>query len=265
MAARRAEDAFPSVRGRGVASAAKGRAASCSSAPSPASACPTASRPRCIWCRASGRIFARLQAAGFTVTPRAEGDGFDAALVLAGRHRGAKRAADRRSHRTRPAGRAGRHRRRQGRRHRQPAQAHRALVPLEGHLPKHHGIAFWFRPPGARRALLTLARRQSRFARRRPLPHRARHVLLRSDRCRVETAGRRICPAICKGNVADFCAGWGYLAAEVAARSPGCRVSISTKRISRRWRRQGQHAAGSRGARFFWTDLLTETSSSAMT
>ncbi|TIS55119.1 MAG: methyltransferase, partial [Mesorhizobium sp.] len=32
--------------------------------------------------------FRALQSSGYTVTPRAEGYGFDAALVIAGRHRG---------------------------------------------------------------------------------------------------------------------------------------------------------------------------------
>ncbi|TIX55306.1 MAG: class I SAM-dependent methyltransferase, partial [Mesorhizobium sp.] len=91
--------------------------------------------------------FRVLQGSGFTVTPRLEGEGFDAALVLAGRHRGQNelRIAEA-IERVRPGGSiivAGAKddgiaslRKRIG-----------ELVPLDGHLPKHHGIAFWFRRP----------------------------------------------------------------------------------------------------------------------
>ncbi|RUW24593.1 methyltransferase, partial [Mesorhizobium sp. M1A.F.Ca.IN.020.06.1.1] len=89
--------------------------------------------------------FRALQAAGYSVTPRAEGSAFDAALVLAGRHRGQNelRIAEA-IERVAPGGlivvAGGKEdgidslRKRVG-----------ALSPLEAHLPKHHGVAFWFR------------------------------------------------------------------------------------------------------------------------
>ncbi|TIU74132.1 MAG: methyltransferase, partial [Mesorhizobium sp.] len=82
-----------------------------------------------------------LQASGYTVTPRVEGQGYDMALVLAGRHRGQNevRIADA-IERVAPGGLiavAG------GKDDGIDSLRKRinALAPLEGHLPKHHGVA----------------------------------------------------------------------------------------------------------------------------
>ncbi|TIT34023.1 MAG: class I SAM-dependent methyltransferase, partial [Mesorhizobium sp.] len=164
--------------------------------------------------------FRALQGAGFTVTPHLEGEGFDAALVLAGRHRGQNelRIAEA-IERVRPGGliavAGGKDdgiaslRKRIG-----------ELVTLDGHMPKHHGIAFWFHRPAdaAAAAALRVANPtllvESRF--------RTAPGMFSFDKI---DAGSRLLvdnlPGDLRGNIADFCAGWGYVAAEVAARSPG--------------------------------------------
>ncbi|WP_214471476.1 class I SAM-dependent methyltransferase [Mesorhizobium sp. dw_380] len=203
--------------------------------------------------------FRALQAAGFTVAPQAEGDGFDAALVLAGRHRGQNelRIAEA-LERVAPGGLivvAG------GKDDGIASLRKRIdeLVPLDGHMPKYHGIAFWLRRPAdleaaeklraANPALLV----EGRF-------HTAPGMfsfdkLDAGSKLLVETL-----PGDLRGNVADFCAGWGYLAAEVAARSPGIAAldlyeadfaSLEAARAN-----IGNMAAA---PSFFWTDLLTET------
>ena len=164
--------------------------------------------------------FRALQASGFTVTPRLEGDGFDAALVLAGRHRGRNelRIAEA-LERVAPGGLivvAG------GKDDGIASLRKRIdeLVPLDGHLPKYHGIAFWLRRPADTEAAATL--------------RAANPALLVEGRFRTAPgmfsfdkidAGSKLLvenlPNDLRGNIADFCAGWGYVAAEVAARSPG--------------------------------------------
>ena len=91
--------------------------------------------------------FRALANAGFQVTPRIEGTDFDGALVLAGRHRGQNEAWIAEAvERVVPGGLivvAGSTddgiaslRKRMGK-----------LVEVDGHLPKYHGVAFWFRRP----------------------------------------------------------------------------------------------------------------------
>ena len=85
----------------------------------------------------------------------------------------------------------------------------------------------------------------------------------RIDR-RLEAACRTRCPPICPGRgLADFCAGWGYLSAEVAARCPGHCAAIDlyeadhgvagggAAAIWPAWR-EGQKRSS------YWHDLLSE-------
>ncbi|MBN9550907.1 MAG: class I SAM-dependent methyltransferase [Alphaproteobacteria bacterium] len=201
--------------------------------------------------------FRALQASGYDVAPRAEGQGYDMALVLAGRHRGQNELriaeAIERVAAGAPVVVAGSKddgvdslRKRIN-----------ALTPLEGHLPKHHGVAFWFRRTGAE-AAATL---------------RAGNPGLIVEGCfktapgmfsfdRVDAGSKLLASSLpddLKGNVADFCAGWGYLAAEVARRSRGLTAidlheadfeALEAARLN-------VHGAVEPG--FFWIDLLTET------
>ncbi|MDX8493437.1 class I SAM-dependent methyltransferase [Mesorhizobium sp. VK22B] len=200
--------------------------------------------------------FRALQAAGYTVAPRAEGSGFDAALVLAGRHRGQNelRIAEA-IERVVPGGLivvAG------GKDDGIDSLRKRidALVSLEAHLPKHHGVAFWFRRAGMDAARTLRAANpdlvvQGRF--------RTAPGMFSFDR--IDAGSKLLAahlPDNLGGNVADFCAGWGYLAAEVAERSKGLSAldlyeadfeALEAARIN-------VHADP--GPRFFWTDLLAE-------
>ncbi|MER8544161.1 class I SAM-dependent methyltransferase [Mesorhizobium sp. M0185] len=202
--------------------------------------------------------FRALQASGFTVTPQVEGEAFDAAFVLAGRHRGQNelRVAEA-VERAAPGGLivvAGSKddgiaslRKHVG-----------ALVPLEGHLPKHHGIAFWFRRPADTVAAATL--------------RAANPDLVVEDRFRTAPgmfsfdkidAGSKLLvenlPNDLRGSVADFCAGWGYVAAEVAARSPGI-SALDLYEADFEALEAAKANVGNTGVEphFFWIDLLSE-------
>ncbi|WP_269930858.1 class I SAM-dependent methyltransferase [Aminobacter sp. HY435] len=160
-----------------------------------------------------------LAAAGHDVSAQAEGEGYDLALVLAGRHRGLNelRVAEA-IERVVPGGlvvvAGGKDdgiaslRKRLG-----------GLVEIEDHLPKFHGTALWFRRGAQADAAAATLRAdnpemlvEGRF---RTAPGMFSHE-------RVDTGSRLLVehlPSDIKGKVADFCAGWGYVAAEVSARA----------------------------------------------
>jgi 16S rRNA (guanine1207-N2)-methyltransferase len=162
--------------------------------------------------------FRALERSGFSITPQAEGDGFDAALVLTGRHRGENelRIAEA-IVRTRPDGQiviAG------GKDDGIASLRKRMadIVDIEGHLPKYHGIAFWFRRPadagrivGELRAGAQTVTIDGRF-------HAAPGMFSHD---RIDAGSKLLAESLpdgISGRVADFCAGWGYLAAETAGR-----------------------------------------------
>ncbi|ESZ11816.1 MULTISPECIES: class I SAM-dependent methyltransferase [unclassified Mesorhizobium] len=199
-----------------------------------------------------------LQAAGSSVTPRLEGEGFDAALVLAGRHRGQNelRIAEA-IECVRPGGSIVV----AGAKDDGIASLRKRideLVPLDGHLPKHHGIAFWFHQP-ADAALATALRA-------------ANPALLVEDRFRTAPgmfsfdkidAGSRLLvdnlPGDLRGSVADFCAGWGYVAAEIAARSPGISaLDLYEAEFDALEAAKGNIGNTATEPNFFWIDLLSE-------
>ncbi|CAM5515739.1 16S rRNA (guanine1207-N2)-methyltransferase [Aquamicrobium terrae] len=161
-----------------------------------------------------------LEAAGFTVAPRPEGEGYDAALVLAGRHRGRNelRIAEA-MRRTRAGGLvvAG------GGKDDGIASLRKrldALVELDGSSPKYHGIALWFANPDDAAAAEALE------AANPPLLVEGRFDtapgMFSFDR--VDAGSRLLVenlPSDLRGEIADFCAGWGFVAAEAAGRCPG--------------------------------------------
>ena len=200
-----------------------------------------------------------LQASGLTVTPQAQDSGFDAALVLAGRHRGLNElriaeALERVASGGLIVVAGGKDegiaslRKRIG-----------ELVPLEDHLPKYHGIAFWFRRPAdidaaeklrtANPALLV----DGRF-------HTAPGMFSFD---RVDLGSKLLVdnlPKDLRGTVADFCAGWGYVAAEVSARSPGISgLDLYEADFDSLETAKGNVGKGAVAPRFFWIDLLGET------
>jgi 16S rRNA (guanine1207-N2)-methyltransferase len=202
--------------------------------------------------------FRVLERAGHTVTPRAEGHEFDAALVLVGRHRGQNEMRIAEAIERVAAGglivvAGGKEdgidslRKRVG-----------ELVPVEAHLPKHHGIAFWLRRPAdlaaaeKLRAANPASRIEGRF-------HTAPGMFSFD---RIDAGSKLLVdnlPKDLRGNIADFCAGWGYVAAEVAARSPGmtgldlCEADFEALEAAKGNVGRTGFAPG-----FFWIDLLSE-------
>ena len=202
--------------------------------------------------------FLALEKAGHKVAPRAQGQGFDMALILAGRHRGQNelRIAEA-VERTLPGGlivvAGGKDdgiaslRKRIG-----------ELVEIDGHLPKHHGIAFWFRHPSDKAAAQAL-----RGANPAMVVEERFHTapgMFSFDR--VDTGSRLLVqplPRDLRGHVADFCAGWGYLGTEVLARCSGItgldlhEADFEALEVAKR-----NVAKTVIEPRFFWTDLLSE-------
>ncbi|SJM28863.1 class I SAM-dependent methyltransferase [Mesorhizobium delmotii] len=202
--------------------------------------------------------FRTLQGSGFTVTPRLEGGGFDAALVLAGRHRGQNelRIAEA-IERVRP----GRSIIVAGAKDDGIASLRKRigeLVPLDGHLPKHHGIAFWFHRPAdaavaaALRAANPTLLLEGRF--------RTAPGMFSFDK--IDTGSKLLVdnlPGDLRGSVADFCAGWGYVAAEVAARSPGISaLDLYEAEFDTLEAAKGNIGNTAAEPGFFWIDLLSE-------
>ncbi|MDN5927652.1 MAG: class I SAM-dependent methyltransferase [Hyphomicrobiales bacterium] len=204
--------------------------------------------------------FRALEEAGFEISPRAEGAGYDAAFVLCGRHRrqNEARIADALT-RVREGGLvlvAGSKVNGIDSLRRKVA----GTVPLAGSLAKYHGIAFWFpRPVDAPAAVAVLAPAglalvDGRF-RTAPGMFSPDHVDPGS-RLLVESL-----PDDISGDVADFGAGWGYLSAELLSRSDAVsridlyEADFEALEAARR-NLAGSDSAAQTG--FFWSDLLAE-------
>ncbi|TPJ52895.1 class I SAM-dependent methyltransferase [Mesorhizobium sp. B2-7-1] len=200
--------------------------------------------------------FRALQALGRDVTPRAEGQDYDMALVLAGRHRGQNEVriaeAVERVARGAPVVVAGSkddgvdslRKRING------------LAPLEGHLPKHHGVAFWFRRTGTNTAATLRAGNPDLVVEG---GFKTAPGMFSFDR--IDAGSKLLAanlPDDLKGNVADFCAGWGYLAAEVLQRSHGLTALDLYEADFEALEASRLNVHGAIEPRFFWTDLLTE-------
>ena len=203
--------------------------------------------------------FRALEESGVAVTPRPEGEGFDMALVFAGRHRGQNelRVAEA-VERTKEGGLivvagakedgiASLRKRLAG------------LFEIEGALPKYHGLAFWFRREGgAGEAALAL-----RAANPALLVENRFHTLPGMfSHDRVDAGSRLLVenlPADLSGAVADFCAGWGFVAAEVAARCPAVSaLDLYEADFEALEAAKLNLAATPQRKEFFWTDLLAE-------
>ena len=164
--------------------------------------------------------FLALKAAGHAVEPQPQGEGYDLALVLVGRHRGQNELWIAEAlERVRPGGRvvvAG------GKTDGIASLAKRlsALAPVEDRASKHHGVVFWLRrgddAPAACRALRQANPQTTLEGGFRTVPGLFSHE--RAD------AGSKLLadslPAGLKGAAADFGAGWGYLSVRLAALAP---------------------------------------------
>ena len=203
--------------------------------------------------------FRALQAARVPVAPRAEGEGYAVALVLAGRHRGRNEldVAEAMA-RTRPGGLvvvAGSKDDGIASLRKRLAQ----LVGIEGSEPKYHGIAFWFRrAAGAGEAASAL-----RAANPAVLVENRFHAapgMFSHDR--VDPGSlllARNLPDDLSGSVADFCAGWGFVAAEVAARFPAVSaLDLYEADFEALEAAKANLAGAAPRTAFFWCDLLAE-------
>jgi len=203
--------------------------------------------------------FRALERMGVAVDPQPEGEGFDMALVLAGRHRGQNelRVAEA-VERVRDGGLivvagakedgiASLRKRLAG------------LLEIEDALPKYHGLAFWFRrsdrageAASALRAANPPVLVEGRF-------HTAPGMFSHD---RVDAGSRLLTenlPANLRGDVADFCAGWGFLAAMVAER---CAAVTTLDLYEADFDALEAAKMNLEGAapqkEFFWLDLLAE-------
>lgn len=158
-----------------------------------------------------------LLRAGFEVRPEPEGDGYDTTLVLCGRHRGWNELMIAEAlERTRPKGLivvAG------AKDDGIAALRKRiaAMLPVADSLPKHHGIVFWLARPQDPTAAIAALRAANP-------PVALGGGLVTSpgmfSHGGVDLGSQLLAstlPPTLAGSVADFCAGWGYLAAYVAA------------------------------------------------
>ena len=205
--------------------------------------------------------FLALEKAGWAVAPIPEGGDYDAALVLAGRHRLRNEVwVAEALRRTRPDGLivvAG-----------SKADGiaslkkHVAgLLPIEDSLSKFHGQVFWLRRlndvEAGLRTLAATAAPALIEARFRTAPGSFSHD-------RVDAGSRLLAdclPADAQGLAADFCAGWGYLSVTLAERSPalaGIDLYEADYESLEAAKDNMARLAPGMPARFFWHDLATE-------
>ncbi|WP_217575169.1 class I SAM-dependent methyltransferase [Mesorhizobium sp. GbtcB19] len=134
-----------------------------------------------------------------------------------------------------------------------------AKVPLSGHLSKHHGVVFWLE-----RTLQAEAFAKSIHDWQNEWPlidERFRTAPGMFSFDRVDAGSKLLAanlPGDLKGSIADFCAGWGYLAAEVLQRARGLTALDLYEADFEALEAARLNVRGAIEPRFFWTDLLTE-------
>jgi len=203
--------------------------------------------------------FLKLQAARLEPIPQVEGEGFDGALVLLGKHRGENdnRVAEALK-RVKAGGLivvAG------GKEDGvQPMRKRLAGLGIEAeHMPKYHGVALWFNTPeNAGAAVAKLAAQDALVDGR----FHTRPGMFSHDRIDdgSELLASRL-PESFDGNAADFGAGWGYLSTMLATRSPRtARIDLFEADFDALEYAKANLAANCPNltARFFWQDLTRE-------
>ncbi|MFC5584954.1 class I SAM-dependent methyltransferase [Nitratireductor kimnyeongensis] len=202
--------------------------------------------------------FLALQRTGISVFPEPEGEGYDLALVLLGRHRreNEQRLAEALK-RTRPGARivaacakkdgGGSVRKRMG-----------ELVELEDHASKHHGVVFWLRRPDAIDAALAALEIGETVAD----GYTTAAGGFSDDGVDPGSALLVKClPDNLSGRMADFAAGWGYLSVAAVSSFPAIKsIDLYEAHYAsvEAARRNMAHKASQVPARFFWHDLLGE-------
>jgi len=217
--------------------------------------------------------FLALKTAGLPVFPQAQGEGFDIALVALGRHRGEnERMLSDAAVRLKDGGLLVA----AGFKSDGAASLRKRLAdPIPGleHASKHHGVVFWLRTdPAARRILedssdaralhgTTGAPRTPQTAT--PEGFVTAPGMFSHDR--VDPASRLLVealPADLKGQIADFGAGWGYLAVSMAKRLEGAvtRIDLYEADFSALEAARANMASGAPAlpAAFHWHDVRRE-------
>lgn len=200
--------------------------------------------------------------AGFNVVPVAEGEGYDQALLLLGRHRRANELSLAEAlSRVKPGGlivAAG------TKKDGAPSFAKRIgeMVTVEDQMSKHHGVVFWFRRPerldaGAidrlrPEALLTpegLETATGGFSEGKV--DEGSQLLLKSLPNKLTAS---------TGRIADFCAGWGYIALELARKYQMGALDLfeAHKRSLEAAERNFKRLFPEAPAGFHWHDLVGE-------
>ncbi|MCA1438686.1 class I SAM-dependent methyltransferase [Ensifer sp. IC4062] len=204
-------------------------------------------------------LYRALEAARADVTPLAEGEDYDAALVLCGKHKGENEDRIAEALKRTRAGAlvviAG------GKEDGiQPLRKKIGKFGWDGDsLPKYHGVAFWFtRPEDVSEAVSQLAK----------VPVRVDGLFEASpgmfSHDRVDAGSELLASRLPKdftGHAADFGAGWGYLSVMLAHASPGLKgidlfeadyEALEAARVNM------MANAPSVPARFYWQDLTAE-------
>lgn len=202
--------------------------------------------------------FLALQRSGIPVCPEPEGEGYDMALVLLGRHRreNEHRLAEALK-RTRPGAcivaacakkdGGGSVRKRMGN-----------LLDLEDHASKHHGVVFWLRRPDEVAEALDALDGGDEVAD----GYITAAGGFSDDGIDPGSALLVEClPEDLSGAIADFAAGWGYLSVAAAERASGVKgidLYEAHHASLEAARRNMAGKAPQVPARFFWHDLLGE-------
>jgi len=203
--------------------------------------------------------FLALQKAGFSVSTEARGEGYDAALLLLGRNRRENEARLAEAlRRVRPGGlifAAGTKKDGASGFRKQIAE----LFPLQDHLSKYHGLAFWLRRPAALEAgTLAALSPPADIA-----PEGFETAVGGFSGGSVDPGSRFLAdhlPPELSGDIADFAAGWGYLSLRLAERFSVSVLDLYEAHLPSLEAAKRNLAARAPGAncRYYWHDLLSE-------
>ena len=203
--------------------------------------------------------FLALAKAGFSVSPQAEGEGYDAALLLLGRHRRENEARlGEALRRVRPGGLiAAAGTKKDG----AAGFASRIseFLRIEDRLSKHHGVVFWLHRP----EVLDAAALAALSAPASSSPEQYETAAGGFSEGTVDPGSKLLADSLpddISGAVADFAAGWGYLSLRAAERYSISALDLYEAHFPslEAARRNLAARAANTECRFFWHDLLIE-------